>query len=241
MGMGWATGSIYSGDPEVDRSKLALHLVFHIISSHYTTNYTLHLSHLLISLTLSEIPHSRVLSYLLTLYLHSSSLNCCFPQNQFGMLREVQRIMMQGSLHKQNVHPSGRNTQSSQTLRATSPVLLSTSSCSQTPLKLSKVLSDCARAFSGAPERTWSYGGAFRMLRDMIYWIVKCWSSGDLCADLRETSRAALRETSGAAKTPAQHYRRPGAVFPLQWFLLNHKAFRLVIFIFVTVTRFTTS
>jgi len=81
--------------------------------------------------------------------------------------------------------------QSSQTLRATSPVLLSTSRCSQTPLELSKVLSDSVRALSGAPESTCSYGGAFRMLRDLTYRIVKFWNSWGLWADLQETSRAA--------------------------------------------------
>jgi hypothetical protein len=79
--------------------------------------------------------------------------------------------------HQQNVNRSGSNMQSSQTLRATSPVLLSTFRCSQTPLELSKVLSDSTRAFSSAPESTCSYGGAFRMLRDLTYRIVKFWSS----------------------------------------------------------------
>jgi len=52
-----ATGSIYSGDPGVDRSQLASHLVEHnLISSYHTTNYTLHLLHLLISLAFSETP-----------------------------------------------------------------------------------------------------------------------------------------------------------------------------------------
>jgi hypothetical protein len=81
--------------------------------------------------------------------------------------------------------------QSSQTLQATSPVLLSTSRCFQTPMELSKVLSESARAFSGAPESTYSYGGAFRMLRDLPYRIVKFWSSQNLCTDQLETSRAA--------------------------------------------------
>ena len=79
-------------------------------------------------------------------------------------------------IHQRNVNRSGSHTQSSLTLRATSPVLLSTSRCSQTPLELSKVLSDSARAFSGAPESTCSYGGAFRMLRDLTSGIVKFWS-----------------------------------------------------------------
>ena len=94
-------------------------------------------------------------------------------------------------LHQENENWSGSNIQSSQTLRVTSPVLLSSSRCSQTPQELSDVLSDSPRAFSGAPESTCSYGGAFRMLQDLTYSIVKFWSSWDLCADLRQTSRAA--------------------------------------------------
>jgi len=77
------------------------------------------------------------------------------------------------SLHQQNVNRSRSNTQSSQTLWLTLPVLLSTSKCSQTTLELSKVLSDSARAFSGAPESTCSYGGAFRMIRDLTYVLVQ--------------------------------------------------------------------
>ena len=135
--------------------------------------------------------------------------------------------------HQQNVNRSGSNTQSSQTLRVTSPVLPSTSRCFQTPLELSNVLSDSARAFSGAPESTCSYGGAFRKLRDLTYRIVKFQSSWDLCADLREASRA--------AQTTAQHCGRHVAVFSQQWFLHNHKEFHITIFVFVTVTKFATS
>ena len=45
--------------------------------------------------------------------------------------------------------------------------------------------SDSARAFSDAPERTCSSGGAFRTLRDLTIRIVKFWSSsaGDLVPD----------------------------------------------------------
>jgi len=89
-------------------------------------------------------------------------------------------------LHQQDIYRSGSHMQTSQTLRSTSPVLLSTSRCSQAPLELSKVLSDSARAFSGAPESTCSYGGAFRMLRNLTYRLVKFWSSWHLCAALRE-------------------------------------------------------
>jgi len=93
-----------------------------------------------------------------------------------GQLRPPM-VLQTNQVHQQNVNRSGSHTPSSQTLRATSPVLLSTSRCSQTPLEVSKVLSDSARAFSGAPESTCSYGGAFRMQRDLTYRIVKFWSS----------------------------------------------------------------
>jgi len=53
---------------------------------------------------------------------------------------------------------------------------LTTSRCSQLPLEFCKVLSDSARAFSGAPESTCSYGGAFRMLQHLTFRIVKFWS-----------------------------------------------------------------
>jgi len=65
------------------------------------------------------------------------------------------------AVHQQNVTRSESNMQSSQTLQVTAPVLPNISSCSQTPLELSNVLWDSARAFSGAPESTGSYGGAF--------------------------------------------------------------------------------
>ena len=94
-------------------------------------------------------------------------------------------------VHQQNVNHSGSNMQSSQTLRVTSPALLSTSRCPQTPLELSNVLSDSARAFSGTSESSRSYGGALRMIRDLTYRMVKFWSYWDLCTDWRETSRTA--------------------------------------------------
>jgi len=99
-------------------------------------------------------------------------------------------------LCQQNVNRSGSHMQSSLTLRATSPVLLITSRCSPTALKLSKVLSDSARAFSGANKSTCSYAGAFRMLWDLTFRIVQFWSSWDLNQE--------LRESSGVAETAAQ-------------------------------------
>jgi len=96
-----------------------------------------------------------------------------------------------GSLHQHNLDRSGSHTQTSQTIRATSLLLLSTSRCFQTRLELSKVLSHSARAFSGASESTCSYGDAFRMLHDLTYRMVKFWSSWDLSTDLWEAARAA--------------------------------------------------
>jgi len=90
-------------------------------------------------------------------------------------------------VYQQNVNRSGSQTQTFQTLRSTSPVLLNNSICSQAPLNISKVLSDSARAFSGVPESTYSYGGAFRMQRYLTYRIMTFWSGWDLCAGLRET------------------------------------------------------
>ena len=150
------------------------------------------------------------------------------------MLQEIRSVSTEDrSVHQQNVNQSGRNTQSSQTLRATSPVLLSTSRCSQTPLELSKVLSDSAREFSGAPGSTCSYGGAFRILRDLTYRIVKFRSSYDLYADLQETWREA--ETAAQLCGRLREQPRPlrifcgrlDAVLLQQWFLHNHKAFVL--------------
>jgi hypothetical protein len=148
--------------------------------------------------------------------------------------------MVGDTLRQQNVNQSGSNTQSSQTLQATSPVLLTTSRCSQTPLALSNVIWDCARAFSDAVESTSRNGGAFRMLQDVTYRIVKFWSFWDLCADLRETSRAAGTTTPLRGRLQ-EHCKRLGARFSLQQFLHNLKACHLIIFLFVTVTRFATS
>jgi len=59
-------------------------------------------------------------------------------------------------LYQQNVNRFGSHTTSPQALQVTSPVLLSTSRCSETPLELSNVLTDSTRALSGTPESTCS-------------------------------------------------------------------------------------
>jgi len=107
-------------------------------------------------------------------------------------------------LHQQNVIRSGSDTQSSQTLRAKSPVLLSTSRRSQTPLELSKVLSDSARAFPGAAESTCSYGGAFRMLHLGYSNFGALETSAQICMRLREKLRL-LRSSVGYFKSGRDH------------------------------------
>jgi hypothetical protein len=59
------------------------------------------------------------------------------------------------------------------------------------------------------------------MVEDLTCQIVKFWSNGNLCAGLCETSRA--------ADTAAQHYRKLGAVLSQQWFrgFDKHKEFCL--------------
>jgi len=99
------------------------------------------------------------------------------------------------------------------------------------------------RLCKGILRYSWRHLQLWRCIQDGSSRIVKFWSSWDLCADLRETSRdaldrcAALWDTSSAA---SQLCGRLDAVFSHQWFIHNHKAFRLIIFIFVTVTRFAT-
>jgi len=123
--------------------------------------------------------------------LHTRSITACKCMSRLARLWPARSQDDGLQVHyQQNVNWSGSNTQPSQTLWATSPVLPSTSRCFQTALQQRNVLSDSARAFSCAPESTCSYGGAFRMLRDLTCRIVKFWSCWELCADLRETSRA---------------------------------------------------
>jgi len=111
--------------------------------------------------------------------------------------------------------------QSSQPLQATSTVLLSTSRCSRTPLELSKVLSESARAFSGCYEIWligWSNLGAPK-------------TSAQICGrhrvKLKQLRSSGLGKTSRAAETAAQLSGRLGAIFSQQWFVHYHKAFHL--------------
>jgi hypothetical protein len=135
--------------------------------------------------------------------------------------------------HQPNIDRSESQMQTSQTLCTTSPVLICTSRCSQATLELSNVLSDSARAFSGVPESACSYGGGFRMLPDLTYRRIKCWRYWDLSADPQETSRT--------AETTSLLCMRLGAIRSPELLLDNHKAFRLIIFVFATITRFGTS
>jgi len=128
---------------------------------------------------------------------------------------------MSGTIHLQNVNGSRSHMQTFQTHQSTTPVLLNLSRRSHPPLELSKILSDSARAFPCAPESTYSDKGTLRMEQDLTYRIVKFWSSWNLYVGQRETSRA--------AETSVQLWRRLGAMFWKQWILGFHsyKAFCL--------------
>jgi hypothetical protein len=98
--------------------------------------------------------------------------------------------------HQQKTFPSGRNgCVTVDTLRLSSQrhpggKLLHARhqyhvSCCISPSDRSFAVS--SRSFSGAPESTCSYGGAFRTLRDLTIRIVEFWRSRYRCAALWET------------------------------------------------------
>ena len=128
---------------------------------------------------------------------------------------------------------SGSHMHTSQTLREPSPVLLSTSRCSQAPLVLCNMLSDSARVFTGGSESTCSHEGAFRMLWDLTTRIVKFWSYWNLHAELWECSRE-LEISAQVSRRPQGQLRplrklcaRLGTIFSQYWFIgfHNHKVY----------------
>jgi hypothetical protein len=118
-------------------------------------------------------------------------------------------------IHQQNVNQSGSNAQSSQILRVTSPVLLSTAWCSQSSLELSMVLTDSVRAFSGCYKIWligWSNFGAPE-------------TSAQICGRLREKQRPLCGTVGGLV--PYSHSNG-------SYTTTRH-------FVFVIVTTFATS
>jgi len=89
-------------------------------------------------------------------------------------------------LHQQNVYRSGGSTLSSQALRATWPLLQSTSRYSQTPLEQSKELPDSARAFSGALRFDLLNTYILELLRPLRRSAGDFKTSWDCCTALRE-------------------------------------------------------
>jgi len=96
--MDWATGSIYLGDPVVDRSH-------HILSSY--NQYTLYLSqHLGLTCSVWDgmdpcncvDPHKQVVPNLLTLFLPSSGQNCSVSWIPFGCRERCGGVFMMYSL-----------------------------------------------------------------------------------------------------------------------------------------------
>jgi len=134
--------------------------------------------------------------------LHSILVNHAFPGCTTLLLLKswvpsfavVVEVSCQDRAHQQKTYPSGRNGsvrvdalhQSRQRhpggglLRARRQYHASRCT-SPSDRSFAVSSSDSARAISDAPQRTCSYGGAFRTLRDWTIMIVKFWSSaGDL-------------------------------------------------------------
>jgi hypothetical protein len=156
-------------------TEYSIHRVQHTPSTAYT-EYSIHRVQHTEDRIHCVLHHTKMDCLPFTASLSALSGPCCTQFSTFPQLR-----------HQQNVNQSGSHRQTSQTLRQTSLVLQSNSRLYQAPLELSKVLSDSARAISGAFESTCSYEGAFRMLQDLTCRIVKFWSCRDLCTGLRET------------------------------------------------------
>ena len=127
------------------------------------------------------------------------------------------------SSHQQKVIWSGSHTQCSQKLRATSPVLLSTSKCSQTHLELSKVLPDSARAFLGAPESTCSYGGAFRMLH-LGY---SNWGAPKTSAQIYRRLREKLRPLRSSAGALMPYSHSSGSYITTRHLVLSYSSYHI--------------
>jgi len=101
MEVDWATGSIYLGDPGVDR----YHLIF--ISSYHTTKIpTLSFPTFALTRSFRDFvdprnsvdPHGQVVSYLLTVFLRSSSWNCIFSGIPLWCRERCGGMLMVGSL-----------------------------------------------------------------------------------------------------------------------------------------------
>ena len=124
-----------------------------------------------------------------------NSVSCCIFGNQgialiFAFITELLTAIIGNNTHQQKTFPSGRNgsvrvdalRQSRQRhpggglLRAWRQYQASRCT-SPSDRSFAVSSSDSARAFSDAPESTYSYGGAFRTLRDLTIRIVKFWSS----------------------------------------------------------------
>jgi hypothetical protein len=113
----------------------------------------------------------------LLLHMHAQAIIPTFLTSNIHIGLCFPKVLPLTQLHQQNVNRSGRHTLTSQALRSTSPVLLSTSRCSQASLELSKVLVNSVRVCSGAAHSTYSDGGGFRMPQELTCRIVKFWNS----------------------------------------------------------------
>jgi len=91
------------------------------------------------------------------------------------------------------------------------------------------------RAFSGAPDSTFSYAGTFRMLWNLTIGFRKFWQRWNLYAGLQESSRAPESTAHTLWETKCQIVRVVDLGVPQRQGISN------ILFVFVTVPRFATS
>ena len=107
--MDWVTGSMFSGDPGVDISSdlISSHLIIQRLKHSIVPIFWSHLlfSRLHVDPRNCVDTHSRVVSYLLTLFLPSLSQNFAFSLIPFGKLQEVRRSVTIASLPSSSAVP----------------------------------------------------------------------------------------------------------------------------------------
>jgi len=102
----WATGSIYSADSGVDRHYLIFNSSYNTIKIDTLSFRTFGLTCSFQNLAVAHncVDHqSRIVSYLLTLFIHSSRLNCTFSWIQLGCHNRCHGVVMVGSLFSSSI------------------------------------------------------------------------------------------------------------------------------------------
>jgi len=181
--------------------------------------------------SISQVQHTPSIAYTeYIIHQVQHALNTPFTEYTIHC---VQHAPSTAHTPQKNLNQSGSNTQFSQTLRATTPVLRSTSRCSpnllrtvlcwfsfnrlvssQTLLEVCKVLSDYEEHSQNALRFVLWNSNILKLLRSRPRY------AGDF--ERSWTRCTALRNMSRAAETAAQLCGRLCAIFTPQWFLHTH-------------------